>query len=317
MNGGRPLNKKPRQVNKKLFPRQPTKKDLELALVRWGTKGNFTEAQSQKQAYPQRKRADLDTRQFVASIDMYMSKFALRAPAMPPKMRNLETGSSVPTLWRGMSVDEEVVDATNSFGGWHMEGYAAFSRHKNAAIMYGTGTMTNSKFVRNSVIVLFRLLATDVQRGTPWVWFTGKDDLARNRTVLSGLDTNQEVLLPPGFMRFKGPPRVSTVEFTKFKKRMYTFDITYEPVSTPQAAWVALKAVMKFKAGGRAAAARPPGVPKPVSMDNPTMWKLLGKRTKEARKKNADLYKELVAKSKVCGNVQSPPRSRRPSAANN
>lgn len=303
MNG--PLSKKPRQVNKKLFPRQPTKKDLELALVRWGTKGNFTGAQSQKQAYPHKKRADLDTRQFVASIDMYMSKFALRAPAMPPKMRNLETGSSVPTLWRGMSVDEEVVDGTNRFGGWPMEGYAAFSRDKKAAIRYGTGIMTNSKFVRNSVIVLFRLLATDVQRGTPWVWFTGKDDLARNRTVLSGLHTNQEVLLPPGFMRFKGPPRVSTVEFTQLgKKRMYTFDITYEPASTPQAAWVALKAVMKFKAGGRAAAARPPGVPKPVSSMNKTsVWKLLAKRTKEARQKNADLYKELVAKSQRSANV--------------
>lgn len=228
-------------------------------MVNWGTKSGFSSVQEYKGGYPWAKEFNIDTRRLAAGMNMYMAKFALRAPAMPPKMRNLETGSEVPTLYRGLMVDEDILHYANQKGVWPNEGYAAFSRSKNTALMYGTGLMTLSAAPgRNPVIVLLRLRATDVRRGTPWVWFTGDDDMARNKTVLRGIKSNQEVLLPPGRMVFKDPPRTSTYEYQlggrTFKKKVYTYNISYEPTASTNTAWVALKAAMKFKARGAAGA---------------------------------------------------------------
>ena len=64
--------------------------------------------------------------------------------------------------------------------------------------------------------VLFELNVRDVQRGTPWIWFTGNQEAggAHDKAFVEPSWTDEdEVLLPPGVFQVKSVRTVDRREF--------------------------------------------------------------------------------------------------------
>ena len=136
-----------------------------------------------------------------AWLERYMTRHALRAPALP--LRAPRT-----PLFRGAMLTPAQLARLTSTGEWSDKGFMAFSRDQGHACFFG------SRPGRASHFVLFRLRLEDVARGTPWIWYTAEDDNRNNNDdrlpdkPVDGWDlhlnpTEQEVLLPPGTLRVK------------------------------------------------------------------------------------------------------------------
>ena len=151
-------------------------------------------------------------------LDRYMKSFALRAPAMPPKVRNTKSGSEFPVLYRGVPATANATAELNRRGEWRDKGYMAFSRDMHTALQFGR--------------TLFKLDVRDVQRGTPWIWFAGPNEVCVSEDWdnelqnlkwvhagfvakdfdpgAPGVTYEREVLLPPGTIRVKAVSRLAS-----------------------------------------------------------------------------------------------------------
>ena len=177
--------------------------------------------------------SDGSTEALVKRLDLYMKSFALRAPSMPPKVRNLETGREFPTLYRGVRLSPRDAARLEQTGTWQDRGYMAFTRSRSRALLFG-----------NAVL---KLDVRNVQRGTPWMWFAGlgesrvknewNADLERYTPRRTGfihknfdpgnatVAYENEVLLPPGVIRVK-----SVSHLTKPSGQVYSvYECDYRP----------------------------------------------------------------------------------------
>lgn len=248
----------------KFFNKTPKKRDLLKHAMRWGSTSNYTMLQNKKRAGMNIKdpygywKDHANMRKFNAGLRMYLNKVALRAPAMPKGVRNFETGSRFPNLYRGVAVPDprQIVGAKE----WRDLGFMAFSRNQGTSMLYA---IYNAAQDPNSVIVLFRMNVRDVPPGTPWIWFKGQPETQRWRTasfVHTDKTGNNEVMLPPGVLRIKkledtGRTWIHTRQpdqpFGKtIVRRLFKADVEYRPVSE-HVPFTVLKAVGKFKSGLR------------------------------------------------------------------
>lgn len=229
----------------KLFNKYPDKKALRKYVERWGIGSNFIELMEWKRGGIM-DQAPKHVLQFDAAMAMYFRQHALRAPQMPPKMRDPDTGGELLTLYRGVTFDSSIVNRLLRHGHF-ADDYFAFSRSRKTAFGYAS---FNAR--PGHEIMLFRLRLTDVPRGTPWVWFTGDRDLAKNAAVVRGQPRNNEVLLPKGdlkFLRREETTLALDLPHMKLHYPVHMIDVAFRPVSE-EASWVALKAALKFKSKG-------------------------------------------------------------------
>ena len=114
-----------------------------------------------------------------ASIARYFRAHARRAPGRPARQRH------VTVLYRG--TDLTAAQLKSLLGkGFHDElGYSSFSTVKNVAM----------GFRRAGGV--FRLRLSDIERGTPYIWFTDPHD-KRGGNAVTEHPGESEVLLPPG-----------------------------------------------------------------------------------------------------------------------
>ncbi len=155
--------------------------------------------------------SDLDPREVAwaardsAWLQTYMTRHALRAPALPQ-------GAPQGPLYRGVRVTErELLDLANERT-WSDRGFMSFTREKHYAVQFGdrqTGRKT-------AHLVLFRLRLADVARGTPWIWFVDfwqarrlfaahytLADWGRRGWAAHGDPEEAEVTLPPGTLHVR------------------------------------------------------------------------------------------------------------------
>lgn len=167
-----------------------------------------------------------------------MKRFSMRAPDMPPKVRNLQTGSEFPTLYRGLMVSEGGLQRMFDNGFWADKGYMAFSRSKPYALDWALGAAAYM-----GVPVLFQINVRDVQRGTPWIWFRGTAEAyyqqqggLKKKINFIPLGFNKgsapeenEVLLPPGAILLKSATTITPPNREPYilVKGSYTFDPLY------------------------------------------------------------------------------------------
>lgn len=248
----------------KFFDKFPTKRDLTKHAWRWGGTANSIELQRAKRSAMDVKnpyqfwKQHPNMRRFDAGLRMYLDTVALRAPAMPPKVRNFETGSEFPTLYRGFSIpDSKMIEGARI---WRDEGYMAFSRDRNVSLKYG---FENAFHHSHNAVVLFRMNVRDVPPGTPWIWYTGTPESFGKPNasfVQTTLVNNNEVMLPPGILQIKNlvDDGLYTSDYwTKhkkgwkhgqFTKRLFTADVEYRPFSD-RVPNLVRKAANKFKRG--------------------------------------------------------------------
>lgn len=236
-------------VRGRAFWRHPTKRELAARLKNWSTNMYHNIQDGRRTASMNTKPARI--RRLNQSMQMYMRHFALRAPHMPPKVRNfVNPGSEFPVLYRGVSVKRTVFNSWARAGQLTEAGYMAFSRDPEYALTFGTRA-------RNAVSVLLRLSVRDVPRGTPWVWFLGSSQdlgtLHHKTWLRSHAPIEEEVLLPPGTLHIR---RWKTYT-TPVKENMYAnnenaemrkvrvVDVAYRPSNVP---WTVVRAVAKLKA---------------------------------------------------------------------
>lgn len=204
------------------------KRDLKALTKSW-TSGNFTAVQQVKRHGGTSGRGVLVN----AAIKAYMKQHALRAPAMPPKMRNIATGSELPTLYRGVSMLADEFDKGMRDRAFRDKGYMAFSRSQDVAEYLALQHRQNMQHM----IVMFRLRVTEVPRGTPWVWFAGKPEIGpgcgfknpkyNTCFVQSETPYENEVLLPPGKLVPLGVSNWNTA-----RRTIKIVDVAYVPADT-------------------------------------------------------------------------------------
>ena len=158
----------------KLFTRQPTKREVGHMVSHWTTEayGNLQAARrtgsvpiNQNVPNVYNKESTKAVYKLNMALALHMKKYALRAPQMPPKVRNVVTGSATPVLYRGLRLTPgQLVNLGRS--GLQELGYTAFSRNPTTSFRFAL------KEVEGTIGVLLRLSTTDVQRGTPWIWYT-------------------------------------------------------------------------------------------------------------------------------------------------
>lgn len=202
----------------KLFAQQPRKANIKNMLAHWTTQ-SYKRVQAVRRAngaIPLASRGGkaVEIQKLDAALAMYMRQFALRAPDMPPKVRNVATGSGTPVLYRGVSLTTaQLADFLD--GKFQDKGYMAFSRNPSYAMHFLKSRPAGNTDVR----VVFKLSTTKVQRGTPWVWFASD---VESTGSLPANYTNYNEYRPK---YYKGP---ALPEELKPKRRRRTTD---EPIS--------------------------------------------------------------------------------------
>ncbi len=189
------------------------------------------------------------------ALNAYMRRYAVRAPNMPPKVRNLRTGSEAPYLCRGATLSSaDLVDLIVTRR-WEDRGFMAFTRDIEYAVSFG------GRFWKpGDKVVVFRIRTSEVPRGTPWVWFVGMPEAFRAVPALAAtkplypfpqtpaekrvtglltyktfrppgflpgeFEPENEVLLPPGSLVVTRYTKVSTpYNFREY----HLFDCVYAP----------------------------------------------------------------------------------------
>lgn len=188
--------------------RHPTKRDLREYVAAWTT-GHYAKVQGLRrgvQYVPNANNAPPTNaglaRQINAGIARYMNSLSLKSPAMPPKIRNMATGSEIPTLYRGISMSVAGYRAMARRRHLDDAGYLSFTRSEEYARVIGAR-------MNLGVLVVFRLNVRSVPRGVPWVWFAGDHETGGSdtpRLYHKSFDAGNnpfenEVLLPPGTLR--------------------------------------------------------------------------------------------------------------------
>ena len=174
------------------FRRHPKKRELASIVTEWTSDAYFP---IQQHLRGERSLDRLESR-ILTGLKKYMDEFSLRAPTMPPKVRNSTSGSEFPRLYRGVNMTEGQFHSMVMRGHDTDRGYMSFSRN----IMEAFAFLGRDRGVE----VVFRLDVRDVARGTPWVWFDSADRPTDRAWLASGQSGESEVLLPPGTLVVRG-----------------------------------------------------------------------------------------------------------------
>ena len=260
---------------KKLFAQHPRKSEIERMVQYWTLSEGYGDVQRFRRSGPAALAGKSNanrtgTLKLDYAMALYMSKFAPRAPQLPPKMRNVATGSATPVLYRGVRMTRAELGAFLKRGDHADKGFMAFTRNPAYAAGFVMSRPTNA----NDVAVVFRLSTADVQRGTPWIWFassreaTGnapknlhdknypqpqlplairggrppdpyraKRPLAFNRTFLSStLPSEYEVVLPPGTLRVLSR-KVTQSSVPGYKQQVLHIDVGFAPDRAATSLW--------------------------------------------------------------------------------
>jgi hypothetical protein len=218
----------PYDGKKKLWERAPKKKDIHRHVASWQDSGFIHVAEARRFGKPPGKLAV----QINHALVSYMKSTALRAPAMPVK-------ATTKTLWRGMVVTPETYKAIQKTKVWHDTSFLSFTRNRKTAEHSANPTSIRERYDPSeyhrlkgkTVGILWKLDVTDVQRGTPWIWFADKDSTrgrlgtmawhleskpqhqminktwAPSQGILGG---QEETLLPPGTLHVIDKPLETT-----------------------------------------------------------------------------------------------------------
>ena len=205
------------------FARIPRKKQVRSMVSEWTNPNYKLVQQARRNGVPMTVKG----RRIDYAMARHMQFTALRSPEMPPKMRNIATGSEMPNLYRGFSVSKREFASMISRQSISDKGFMAFTRQHRYALSFG------ARDSASKMVVVVRLNVRDVPRGTPWVWFAGvpethtvkngdlrrashpfnvkgnddrlenrSNELARNKRFDKGQTWENEVLLPPGTLHF-------------------------------------------------------------------------------------------------------------------
>lgn len=206
-------------AHKKAFARFPKKRNLvnrSGPLAEWVT-GSWMQTQNAR-------RSGTSPIPTVARIDQglqtFMRRHALRAPDTP-------VGASRMPLHRIISLTRAQYDSMFSSRELRDNGYQAFSRNLQwLQDEWGPGLVKQFSGERGRQIVLLRLRLTDVQEGTPWVWYPGLGEPGERRNWLARgwaplqIPRQDETLLPPGTLRVLGVER---------EGKMAVVDVAFSP----------------------------------------------------------------------------------------
>lgn len=185
----------------KVFGRYPKKRNITGLLRTWADSSSRRVLNLRRSNQMGHTVASNAAKRLDAALQLHMTKFALRAPHMPPKARNMRTGSEFPTLFRGIRVPRAKLDRFLKLGYSTDKAWMAFSRDAEYAESAPFGS-------EDDQLVVYQLSTKDVERGTPWIWFHGRATDTRNKAyVHSGVRQEEEVLLPPGVLVFKAVRR--------------------------------------------------------------------------------------------------------------
>lgn len=167
------------------------------------------------------RASDPYTNRLNYTLRTYMKKFSLRAPAMPPKIRN-PAGGELQWLYRGITMSRSQFEDVKRAGRLVDRGYMAFSRYRDVAEGFADSYENDSR-----VGILFRLNVRDVPRGTPWIWYTDPKAAAGRRSayVASAVPEEEEVVLPPGALVFKTGLVAQRLSYTA--NLLWTVDVRY------------------------------------------------------------------------------------------
>ena len=194
----------------KLFARQPTKRNVEHMVSHWTT-SDYRKLQTARRTgdLPTNVTNALTVQKLNMALALQMKKYALRAPAMPPKVRDVVTGSATPTLYRGLRLTPGQF-AQLSTTGLRERGYTAFSRNPSLSTQFaGRPDMPGKP---HTIGVLLRLSTANVESGTPWIWFTSETETlgkSPNNKMGSGQPFVTPMhYLPPGLRTPQNIPAV-------------------------------------------------------------------------------------------------------------
>lgn len=199
------------------FHRQPKKRDLRNTargpVARWTT-GNYKRIQNLRRgAAVTDPRSQRDERW----LQTYMTRHALRSPARP--LRAPDT-----PLYRGVRLTDAQLKKLLTTGRHTDAGYMAFTRDSDHASSFGS---RKTKWNADN-FVFFELSLSDVARGTPWIWYAGKDSAqffhSASDFQFAGWNipttlAESEVLLPPGTITVKSFKSIETKNVTAFSPK--------------------------------------------------------------------------------------------------
>lgn len=264
-NGGAPGSKP------KLFAQHPRKSEVERMIQHWTQSNGYRLVQAFRREGPGKvsNSNKVSTFKLDYAMALYMNKFALRAPQLPPKMRNVATGSATPVLYRGVKMSRAQLNAFLSSGRHTDAGYMAFTRSPAYAMTFVSERPSNEA---SDIAVVFRLSTANVKRGTPWIWFAAaletkgvlpknlrgnpypqpklppnirrNDDRTyvrgeplafRRNFVKSSIDSEYEVVLPPGIVSVLS--RKITTTKTAWGDKILQVDVAYAPDRAATSLW--------------------------------------------------------------------------------
>lgn len=204
------------------FPRYPKKRELQQFMRRWtqelpGEQYFYVQA-ARRRLYPEGTVPALPVLQMNRGMQMYMNKFAPRAPSMPARVSR----NKVTRLYRGALATRKQLQDLLASGVWNDKGYMAFSRRSRDKYHVHTPA--------KPVTIVFRMPVSAVQPGTPWVWFDVENKpTRRSNSLTSFVKGEEEVLLPPGALF------VERVTPSPVNKAIYECDVAaYVPADYPE-----------------------------------------------------------------------------------
>ena len=209
------------------FIKTPQRKDLKRFITHW-TGGNYVDIQKARRtkghdATPYAKSHNL-------AMAMYMRNHALRAPTMPSGMQEGQ-------FYRGVVMPKVRLHELLGSGSVHDPGYLAFSRKIDVASSFSRGRQHSRELF---VPVMFVLKTSDVPRGTPWIWFEGRNTPSSrlfgkpSSFETSHMSHESEVVLPPGALHLvRNPDKAYLDRLKQFHSiQGLVLAVTYEPDHT-------------------------------------------------------------------------------------
>lgn len=171
---------KPFNRKTKVWERAPKKKDITRHVAAWQNSGFIHVAEARRFG---KNLGKLEVQMNHALVS-HMKNSSLRAPTLPVK-------ATTKTLWRGMVVTPETYNTIKTSKIWHDKSFMAFSRNRGIAEHSADPKRIQNRYhpteqyrlEGKTVGILWKLDVTDVQRGTPWIWY-GDIETTRGARVM-------------------------------------------------------------------------------------------------------------------------------------
>jgi hypothetical protein len=216
------------------------KKKLRDYVKAWSTE-NYQEIQNARRSIPpnlskeivhkQRKIKGKSSTPVIAErINRYLAQTLRdrtpRAPTIPRNFtvqydaKKIHRNARPKYLFRGIHGPQ--MEAYLRTGILEEKGYIPFSRMEKIAKQFAQNDLPDGGGL------ILRLRISSIPKGTPWIWFTSKEELrkkgfgVRKNTYESQI-TEGEVLLPPGSIRISGSLKYPSEEQTKLSKDIYKY----------------------------------------------------------------------------------------------